>query len=385
MQYIVIGIVVVISLSLIALLMSDRGKAFKEFFGFFITGLDSGFSPSQILFLGKIGRNAQLEDMTQLFWSIQVLDRCIAEVVIRAKETGTENDASTQEILSKLYSYRTKIELEEVQKKHGLDSTRDMIVNQKIRVLLRGTGVFTSRVVRNGPRSLVIDFPSGNTVSATSIDWINRPVSVYFWRHDDAGYVFDTKVVPDPTSNGKAVLHLAHSFNLVRSQKRKSIRVKCSIYAQMYLLTPEQSFDNSLEPEPGMKCLVEDISEDGAMIVIGGKAAKGIRIKLQLMVYDVLVVMTGTVRGVEYNKDTHQSRLHLEAVDVNPRMKNAILTFVYNVLPQSEKEELDAIRLSEEDGLEEAESVEGNEDKKKKATIDEIATVTDIPDFIANK
>ena len=93
-----------------------------------------------------------------------------------------------------------------------------------------------------------------------------------FGARGDAGYVFDTVFISDPAYVGKAVLHLAHSNNLVRSQKRKSIRVKCSIYAQMYLIKPGETIDNLLEPEPGMKCLLEDLSEDGAMVLIGGKS-----------------------------------------------------------------------------------------------------------------
>jgi len=156
------------------------------------------------------------------------------------------------------------------------------------------------------------------------------------------------------------VLHITHSHNLIRSQKRKSIRVKCSIYAQMYLVKPGEPLEFALEPEPGMKCLLEDLSEDGAMVIIGGKGVKDMQIKLQFLVHDVLIVMAGKIRAVEFNPDTNQSRIHFESGELNPRMKNAILSFVYNVLPEQEREELDAIRLSEEDGLSDAENAEGS-------------------------
>jgi c-di-GMP-binding flagellar brake protein YcgR len=181
---------------------------------------------------------------------------------------------------------------------------------------------------------------------------MNKSLSVYFWRHDDAGYVFDTVVVSDPMASGRALINVSHSSALLRSQKRRSIRVKCSIYAQMYLVKQGDPLLGVLEPEPGMKCLLEDISEDGAMVIIGGKAAKGMRIKLQFTLNEVLIIMVGTVRAVEYNNDANQSRIHFESEELNPRMKNAILAFVYNVLPEEQKEELDAIRLTEEDGRE---------------------------------
>jgi PilZ domain. len=355
--------IVVLMLLLVAFLMTEKGKSFREYIMFCSVGLDSGFRIPQILFLGKVGRETGLKDLTALFWSIQALDQCTAEIVRRTRQTGTEKDIATQELLSRLYKYRTKIELEQAQKKHGLDSTRDIAAGQRVRVLLRGTGVFSSRVLRNTPKTLVLEFPVGsNAKPATSVDWSARTLSIYFWRADDAGYVFDTVTLPDPLASGKAVLHVAHSHSLIRSQKRKSVRARCSIYAQMYLVKPGDTLDNSLEPEPGMKCLIEDLSEDGAMVIIGGKAAKDMQIKLQFMVHDVLIVMAGVIRAVEFNKETNQSRIHFESGQLNARMRNAILTFVYNVLPEEEKEELDAIRLTEEDGIEEAQEVDEKDD-----------------------
>lgn len=376
-------LIVIIILAIIALLMTERGSSIKNSLHFFITGLDSGFKLSEILFLGKIASSTGLENPTTLFWSVSSLDRCTAEIVRRTKLTGTENIAETQRLLSGLYAYRTKLELDQARKKRGVQSSRDIAVGQRVRILLRGVGVFSSKVMRNTQKSLVLDFPSGTKIAGTLIDWTNKPVSVYFWRHDDAGYVFDTVVIPDPVSNGKAIIHVAHADNLVRSQKRKSVRARCSIYAQMYLIRPGEALERALEPEPGMKCLLEDLSEDGAMVLIGGKAAKGMQIKLQFLVHEVLIVMAGVIRAVEYNQDTNQSRIHFESGELNPRMKNAILTFVYNVLPEEEKEELDAIRLSEEDGITEAESADSSApDVESRHDLGNVSDFPDMPDFV---
>jgi hypothetical protein len=365
--------IVVLVLVFIAFLLTEKGKSFREYIMFCSVGLDSGFKIPQILFLGKVGKETGLKDLTALFWSIHALDQCTAEIVRRTRQTGTEKDVATQELLSRLYKYRTKIELDQAQKKHGLDSTRNIASGQRIRILLRGTGVFSSRVLRNTPKSLVLEYPVGaNARPATSVDWTTRNLSIYFWRADDAGYVFDTVTLPDPLASGKAVLYIAHSHSLIRSQKRKSVRARCSIYAQMYLVKPGDTLDNALEPEPGMKCLIEDLSEDGAMVVIGGKAVKDMQIKLQFMVHDVLIVMAGVIRAVEFNKETNQSRIHFESGKLNARMRNAVLTFVYNVLPEEEKEELDAIRLTEEDGLEEANGADG-----KKGSAQDIPELSD--------
>lgn len=376
-------------LAVVALLLTERGGSLKKTINFFTSGFDLGFKLSQILFLWKIARQTELDDPTSLFWSLPVLDKSIAEIVQRARQTGMENDESTQRLLSRLYAFRTKMELEHSKKKLEIESTRDLLINQKVRILLRGIGVFSSRVVRNTSKALVLDYPASPTVLATSIKWVGKDVSIYFWRQDDAGYVFETTITPDPVSDGKAIIHVAHTNSLIRSQKRKSIRAKCTLNAQMYLIKPEDELESLLEPEPGMKCRIEDLSEDGAMVYIGGKAVKNMKIKLQFMVHDVLIVMAGIIRAVEFNEDSNQSRIHFECEELNPRMKNSILTFVYNVLPEEEKQELDAIRLTEEDGLANAESAEseyteGSEESplfpenEPESVLDEMQ---DLPDF----
>ncbi|MBR6193085.1 MAG: PilZ domain-containing protein, partial [Treponema sp.] len=92
-----------------------------------------------------------------------------------------------------------------------------------------------------------------------------------------------------------------------------------------------------------------DISEDGALIRVGGAGKSNVRIKLQFDLNGSFIMMYGVVRGVEYNKDIEQSRLHFECTHIDATMKNAILAFVYNVLPENEKEINEAMAESEND------------------------------------
>ena len=182
------------------------------------------------------------------------------------------------------------------------------------------------------------------------MDWIGKTISLYFWRKNDAAYVFDTVVKESGMYNGENVLYLTHTSDLLRTQKRKSIRCACHMYAQMYVVRSETADLSLVETEPGLKCLLEDISEDGALIRIGGKGVKNMQIKLQFTIADSFIVMAGFVRGVDYDDEKKQSLLHFECTQISPQMKNAVLSYVYNVLPQEEKDVIDAIKLAEEDG-----------------------------------
>lgn len=128
----------------------------------------------------------------------------------------------------------------------------------------------------------------------------------------------------------------------------------------------------AIETTNGLKCLIEDLSEDGALIRIGGKGKKNIKIKIQFTLGENYIVMFGVVRAVEYNAKSNQSRLHFECVTLPQKMKNDILTYVYNVIPQEEKDAFDAITQVES----EAESDAANSSEGIEAKLAEDGTVS---------
>ena len=321
---------------------------FKDNIKFFSTGLDSGFKLSEIFLLWKLAKTSELQDPCTLYWSLPALEKGIASTISTAKENGLEHSRKTQDFLAKLYAYRTKLELNPKNKK-GLSSTKFIDVGQKIRVILKGRGVFSAEVINNS-KDLIISLPlQNNQITIAGVDWVGMMMSVYLWRKDDAAYVFDTYVRENSMFNGKSVLCLSHTDNLLRTQKRRSVRCECHIYAQMYIIKSETADLKSMETQPGLKCLLEDISEDGALIRIGGKGVSNLHIKLQFTIGESFIVMSGFVRGVEYDEEKNQSKLHFECTYIDTPMKNAILSYVYNVIPDEEKEIIQAMELAEKD------------------------------------
>jgi len=54
-------------------------------------------------------------------------------------------------------------------------------------------------------------------------------------------------------------------------------------------------------------------------------------VKLQFGLDEASIVMSGTVRSVDYDASANRSVLHVEAVTPSPRMRNAIRSYVYNI------------------------------------------------------
>ena len=319
--------------------------AFKQRINFFITGLDSGFSVSEISLLWQAAELCSLEQPTSLFYSLPSLTKCMTQI---SNMTNNDNSQKNQLIMTKLFDYRTKIQNEADDKK-GMSTTHLLEKGQTLRIILPGKGVFTSEIVGNG-NFLVINVPrQKNLIPFSGEEWVGRVISVYLWRKGDARYVFDTTVTQNGLFLGKSALFLKHSSNLVRTQKRKAVRVKCQIYGMLYIIKKDKVDITAIETQNGFRCLIEDISEAGALIRIGGKGVQNVKIKLQFNIHNKLILMVGVVRTVEYNEAENQSLLHFECTHIETSMKNEILKFVYNMLPESEKEVLEALEQTETD------------------------------------
>jgi c-di-GMP-binding flagellar brake protein YcgR len=327
---------------------------------FFLTGFDSKFTFSEIRLLWKTAKVCNIEQPLSLYWSLPALTGCIAQIKSGTDRNTKMNFPYSQRLLTKLYTYRTKIE-QEADRKKGIESTMSLERDQRLRIILPGKGVFFSRIVNNA-RELTISVPTQKEIiPVEGKDWIGKTINVYLWRKGDARYVFDTTVLGEGLFLGKPSLYLRHTDKLLRTQKRNSVRAKCRIYASLFIIKERVIDYNTVETRPGYRCLIEDISESGAMVRIGGKGVPNIQMKLQFTLEDKLVIMFGIVRTIEYNKTINQSRLHFECIHIEPQMKNEVLSFVYNIMPPAEKEIYDAISMTTED---QNESGDDEDDKK---------------------
>lgn len=336
----------------------------KEKFHFLIEGLNQGFSVVEVQSLWDCAKVCEIPEPISLFISQQMLTKCITEIMAKLND---QDNIKLRGLVRKLYDFKTRIE-KDSDKKRGLDSTMGLENGQKLRIIFPGLGVFSSEILNNG-RDITISLPTiDNQITVSAKDWIAQTISVYLWRTGDARYVFDTIVGSDGLYLGKPCLNLKHTTNLIRTQKRNAIRVKCHIFADLYIILEEKIDFNKVETKPGFKCLLEDISEKGALIKIGGKAPKDTKLRLQFQIENRLVIMFGVVRTSEFDEATNQSKLHFECIHIEDSMRTLILSYVYNTMPQKEKEIAEALKYTDEDENEaEKKNAENNSENNNEA------------------
>lgn len=341
-------LIVIIILIIAAIGLKALYSVFRVKINFFITGLDSGFAIPDLLLLWKVATICELEQPTDLFFSMSALTKCMGIITNQSSSEGDANSHRNQKILTKLFDYRTKLQNKNDDKK-GVESSQSIEKGQPLRIIFPGKGVFSSTVLNNGT-TLAISMPrQKNLIPIPAEEWVGRVISIYFWRKGDARYVFDSTVMQNGLFLGKTALFLKHSSNLLRTQKRKSVRVECTILGTLFIVQNNSVDTTAVETRNGYKCLILDVSESGALIKIGGKGAENIKIKLQFQINNKLILMFGVIRTVEYDMEKNQSLLHFECTNIEQTMRNEILSFVYNTMPSEEKEIFEALEQTDLD------------------------------------
>jgi hypothetical protein len=98
--------------------------------------------------------------------------------------------------------------------------------------------------------------------------------------------------------------------------------------AYLYLLR-DTGEPNRPEMGPGLRCVLEDVSDTGCAVTVGGNAESGLRVKIQFALANQAVCMPGTVRSLTYKEDTNRSLLRLESDTLPQYTRNLILGEVF--------------------------------------------------------
>jgi c-di-GMP-binding flagellar brake protein YcgR len=297
---------------------------------FYLKGKESGFSFKEVNLLRKIAVENRMKEPTSLFWSIKQLDRCIKGMIINFRARGEEAAPEAIAIVSKLFDFRKRVEFNQPKYNLGIKSSRDIMKRQRLKLSLPNVGNFATIVVENMRRYMAVSYPQGPKLPP-GFSWKGQQIGVSFWREGDAGYFYQTRVIDDFSQRKYPILHIAHSDGLLRTQKRRSVRADVATSAQLFPLRSVDDANEEFESSKGLKALMRDISEDGAALLIGGRAKVGLPVKFQFSLSDHELVMCGVVKGVSYDQKKNRSVLHIQALPPSDRNKNTIRSYVYNI------------------------------------------------------
>jgi len=290
---------------------------------FISMGKEAGFSFKEVEMLRQLTVQCNIEDPCSIFSSQEQLDQCIRAMVRNIRMSGESEEQGIQDFLSRLYDFRKKTESDSHSTGSGISNSRQMATGQVLKILVTGGGIYKSQIVKNSSQFMTITRPVSQR-NAAPVSWQGTKISVYFWREDDAGYVFDSEVLNEVISSGIPSLKIAHSDSLFRTQKRRSTRIKMNKQAFLYLVK-DNAPSYKLEIDPGLRCFVEDLSDTGCAVIVAGKTESGLRVKVQFALDNIPICISGVVRSTTFKADTNRSVLRIEADPMPMEIRNHIL------------------------------------------------------------
>jgi c-di-GMP-binding flagellar brake protein YcgR len=357
---VIVLVVIIVFFCLILFSRSGDEKAKVNWLQFFAKGKEAGFSIRELEQVRRLVTNCNIEDPVSIFSSQKQLEICIRSVVNAVRMSGDSEDPGIQDFLSRLFDYCKELGIKNAEKKTIITTSRQISENQELKILVQGTGVFKSEVIKNFGNYLTISRPSNQKMSS-HMQWQGLRISVYFWREDDAGYVFDTEVSDEVFSKGISALKVEHNDSLFRTQKRKSMRVKLRKAAFVYLVNDIDPY--KMEKAPGLRCMMEDISDTGCAFKVTGMAPVGQRLKVQFSLDRIPICIPGTIRSVDYLRESNVSVIHMEADTLPLATRNHILCEVFDMLPDEDEDEL-PYRVVEEENVKSSAPAEDSSQEK---------------------
>jgi c-di-GMP-binding flagellar brake protein YcgR len=302
---------------------------------FYTKGKEAGFSFREINLLARLAVESRLENPSALFWSIRQLDRSIEEQILKMRANSQEDQPEANRLLARLFELRKKVEFDLPKYKPGIKSSHDIVLRQRLKLMIPGKSPFVATMVNNQPRYFAVSYPQGSSLPG-GVSWKGKEVVVCFWRADDAGYSFHAKVIDVFLDRDYPILHITHSDSLVRIQSRKSVRAVMDHPAMAFPLASIDHANESIEESPGLRCRIKNLSEGGIAVLVGGSTKVGLPLKVQLKLAGKTIVMCGVIRRVSYNSRKNLSILHIQAASPGAAMKNRILAYVYNLFGEQE-------------------------------------------------
>jgi c-di-GMP-binding flagellar brake protein YcgR len=319
-------------LGFIAWLAANGGLGFP-WIRFYMKGQEAGFKFPEIDVLRRAAVETAMENPVSIFSSIKVLDRTIRTLILKARSQQRVDLPETAAFHGEVFDFRKRVEFNLPRYRNGIKTSRELVAGQRIRITLPGGATFSSQVVESLRKYMAVSYPVGKPLPP-GFTWKNQRVNVYFWRAEDAGYYFESKVLDDFLNRKFPIVYLAHSDSLIRSQKRGSHRIETELPCMIYNLHNIKEASELIERDAGYKARLVDLSEDGLAILVGGRAKVGLPMKVQFQLGERPIAMCGTIRGITFDEKKNRSVLHIQAVPPSDRTRNAILTFVYDIFDE---------------------------------------------------
>jgi hypothetical protein len=316
-----------------SLTSSTRRKGIRtpgsSWHGFYQMARTRGLTKEESDLLRRLVQAQGVQRPNLIFTSMTILDSAIQRAVRRLGMQELRGE-SKDEIINAYYRLRNKIARSKAGR--SVANTKAIPIDSRIRINLQKYGSFTVTVNRNESEYLGVTIPS--LPPDKSIPWNRQKVKCWYWRENDAGYVFETKVSNVILTSGLQTICLKHTDQVSRVQKRtyprKNVRLPV-VYSRVRVVDEggkKRAFVDKKETHWGT---IVDISVGGLSVetTVPIDLNSYIRTEFELK-EELKVVGFGKVKRIERNAARRTWNMHIQFTKIDKKYRNEIFAVLYN-------------------------------------------------------
>ncbi len=288
-----------------------------------------GLNKEEAVLLRKLVVAYKLSKPALIFTSMNILDSCIQRQVRKLSLQEIRGE-SKEDLINHYYRLRNKV----VRNRdvRGLSTTRAIPIGARMRVEVQNYGQYSVQVNQNEEDFLGINIPV--LPPGKGVPWNKKKVKCFYWKEEDASYVFETKVIDVIITDEIQSICLKHVDTITRSQKRRYPRksVRLPVYFSRVRVVAEGGKKKAIVDRRDTHWgTIIDISVGGLSIetAIPVNRNNFIRVEFELR-EDYKMVAFGKVKRIEKNTARNTWVMHIQFTKIDKKDRNEIFAVLYN-------------------------------------------------------
>jgi c-di-GMP-binding flagellar brake protein YcgR len=300
-----------------------------------------GLTKPQLESLENLIRVCKVKQPFLIFSNAGLLDDILKKGIYSVNHNKELSEGDKEKRLSDFYKIKETLERSS-RRGVGITSTNLIRPGQSIVISLPDGSQLQTRIVTNLKRMLVCAIP--DELGAERLAWKRgTEIKAHFWRSNDSGYVFTSKILGYDNVKGRPTFLIQHSRTLKRNQQRKFRRRplarSCFFYPiEIVSVGKGRNAKRRAYVQENFKHIGNflDISAGGCSVNSQAPLERG---KLLMIQFEIeraeRLTAYGKVRRVSSSKGLF-SVMHIMFTKVTSRNLNNIYSYVYNyVQPKS--------------------------------------------------
>jgi c-di-GMP-binding flagellar brake protein YcgR len=288
-----------------------------------------GLGKDETAMLRQLVISYKLTKPSLIFTSVNILDSCIQRQ-IRKLSLQEIRGESKQDLINRYYRLRNKVVRN--REVRGITSTRAIPIGARMRVEVQNYGQYSVMVNRNEEELLGISIPM--LPPGKFVPWNKKKVKCFYWKEDDASYLFETKVLDVIVTDEVQSICLKHVDSVKRSQKRLYPRkgVRLPVYFSRVRVVEEGGKKKAVVDRKDTHWgTIVDISVGGLSIETTSPVNRNnyVRVEFELR-EDYKMSAFGKVKRIEKYTARNTWLMHIQFTKIEKRDRNEIFSVLYN-------------------------------------------------------